>query len=292
MTGTVDPTIENDIMLKGRSSQQRLIGIAVATLVLAKITFVAVSASYFITPELVPKGATFLVPLQTIFFFLYSFIVIAYFTVIMRHPGPVKMPPPTAATMDIVHQQNSQGRLANWRWCFVCAAPKSPIAHHCRRCGLCVEGLDHHCIFTANSCIGAGNIRHFMAFLKLLVIGAVLSTLLSLGFGWKMRLRILHHSLDVWNGPRPFGRAIHMLTYTAQWTLFAPRILAVWIMSFILSLGTALGVSLLLNRQLKVARKGTTVLEEMRRKLAAKNNHGPLGERCLPIAMENDGKIE
>lgn len=301
MNGTVDPTVDKDNLPKGRSLQQRLIGIAVATLVIAKITFVAGSVSFFITPELVPAGLHILVPLQVTFLILYISILVAFFSVITRHPGPVKSPQSTDL-LDSVdrNRQDPQdgGRLANWRWCYMCTAPKSPTAHHCRRCGVCVEGLDHHCIFTANSCIGAGNIDCFMTFLELLVVGAMLSTLLSSWFGYKMRWQIVQHSMDTWYGPRPFGWAVHILTYTTIWTVWAPRLLAVWIMTFVLSLGTALGVSLLLHRQLRVARKGTTVLEEMRRKLAAKSSlrSGAGGEVIImrPGDRENlyDEKID
>jgi ribosomal protein L40E len=279
MNGTVEPTIDKDNLPKGRSLQHRLIGIAVATLVIAKISFVAGSISFLITPELVPAGLHILVPIQVTFLVLYISILVAFFFVITRHPGPVNLPQSTGSPDSDNRNRQDRGRLANWRWCYMCAAPKSPTAHHCRRCGVCVERLDHHCIFTANSCIGAGNIGCFMTFIRLLVVGAMLSTSLSLWFGYKMRWQIVQHSVDTWHGPRPFGWAVHILTYTTIWTVWAPRLLAVWIMTFVLSLGTTLGVSLLLHRQLKVARKGTTVLEEMRRKLAAKSSlHSGAGE--------------
>ncbi|EKX39730.1 hypothetical protein GUITHDRAFT_48650, partial [Guillardia theta CCMP2712] len=36
--------------------------------------------------------------------------------------------------------------------------------HHCRRCGYCVEGMDHHC-FYINNCVGDRNHRYFILFL-------------------------------------------------------------------------------------------------------------------------------
>lgn len=37
-------------------------------------------------------------------------------------------------------------------------------AHHCRRCGVCVARMDHHCIYAAN-CVGAGNLKQFLLLL-------------------------------------------------------------------------------------------------------------------------------
>ncbi|KAL8486044.1 hypothetical protein ACS0TY_022958 [Phlomoides rotata] len=31
----------------------------------------------------------------------------------------------------------------------VCSKPKSPRAHHCRSCGMCILDMDHHCPFVS-----------------------------------------------------------------------------------------------------------------------------------------------
>ena len=42
-----------------------------------------------------------------------------------------------------------QGGLRNYTFCHYCSKPKSPLVHHCRSCGTCVLGMDHHCPFVS-----------------------------------------------------------------------------------------------------------------------------------------------
>ncbi|KAG8493138.1 hypothetical protein CXB51_010515 [Gossypium anomalum] len=40
-----------------------------------------------------------------------------------------------------------KGELENYTFCHYCSKPKSPRAHHCRSCGMCILDMDHHCPF-------------------------------------------------------------------------------------------------------------------------------------------------
>ncbi|KAL4333493.1 hypothetical protein GQ457_07G017640 [Hibiscus cannabinus] len=40
-----------------------------------------------------------------------------------------------------------KGDLKNYTFCRYCCKPKSPRAHHCRSCGMCILDMDHHCPF-------------------------------------------------------------------------------------------------------------------------------------------------
>ncbi|KAK8986766.1 hypothetical protein V6N11_010311 [Hibiscus sabdariffa] len=40
-----------------------------------------------------------------------------------------------------------KGDLKNYTFCRYCSKPKSPRAHHCRSCGMCILDMDHHCPF-------------------------------------------------------------------------------------------------------------------------------------------------
>ncbi|KAG7252971.1 hypothetical protein CRUP_037853, partial [Coryphaenoides rupestris] len=51
-------------------------------------------------------------------------------------------------------------------WCPTCRLARPPRAGHCRICGMCVERLDHHCVWI-NSCVGQGNHRSFLLTLLL-----------------------------------------------------------------------------------------------------------------------------
>ena len=48
--------------------------------------------------------------------------------------------------------------------CATCKLPKPPRSKHCRLCGYCVARYDHHCVWL-RTCVGAGNLKWFIAFL-------------------------------------------------------------------------------------------------------------------------------
>ncbi|CAL8294295.1 unnamed protein product [Lota lota] len=54
-------------------------------------------------------------------------------------------------------------------WCPPCRLARPPRAGHCRVCGVCVQRLDHHCVWI-NSCVGQGNHRSFLLTLLLFLL--------------------------------------------------------------------------------------------------------------------------
>ncbi|XP_015250787.1 PREDICTED: palmitoyltransferase ZDHHC23 isoform X1 [Cyprinodon variegatus] len=46
-------------------------------------------------------------------------------------------------------------------WCSVCRVERPPRAGHCRICGVCVQRLDHHCVWI-NNCVGQANHGSFL----------------------------------------------------------------------------------------------------------------------------------
>uniref|UniRef100_A0A3Q3FUP6 Palmitoyltransferase n=1 Tax=Labrus bergylta TaxID=56723 RepID=A0A3Q3FUP6_9LABR len=54
-------------------------------------------------------------------------------------------------------------------WCPVCRVVQPPRAGHCRICGVCVQRLDHHCVWI-NSCVGQANHRSFLLTLVLFLL--------------------------------------------------------------------------------------------------------------------------
>lgn len=61
-----------------------------------------------------------------------------------------------------------QGSKEEWeeclQWCVECQGYKAPRAHHCRKCGRCVQKMDHHCPWI-NNCVGEWNQKYFLQFL-------------------------------------------------------------------------------------------------------------------------------
>ena len=56
--------------------------------------------------------------------------------------------------------------------CYECLVPKKEGQMHCNLCKVCVEGMDHHCIFYGK-CIGKNNIKTFNASIVVLIMNAV-----------------------------------------------------------------------------------------------------------------------
>lgn len=65
------------------------------------------------------------------------------------------------------------------RFCVHCNVFKPDRAHHCSSCRECVLGMDHHCPFTGNSCIGLWNRKFFVLFLYYATLSCVLVAFLT-----------------------------------------------------------------------------------------------------------------
>lgn len=65
------------------------------------------------------------------------------------------------------------------RFCVHCNVFKPDRAHHCRSCRECVLGMDHHCPFTGNSCIGLWNRKFFVLFLYYATLSCTLVAVLT-----------------------------------------------------------------------------------------------------------------
>ena len=64
------------------------------------------------------------------------------------------------------------------KYCMVCKGYRTENMEHCEECGVCVEGLDHHCGFF-NKCIAGPQKFAFYGFLGA-VFGGFLSILVTL----------------------------------------------------------------------------------------------------------------
>ena len=56
---------------------------------------------------------------------------------------------------------------------------------HCSDCGVCIEGMDHHCPWSSK-CIGKGNLKIFWAFAGLATLGVLYLTVVLIIVGTGM----------------------------------------------------------------------------------------------------------
>ena len=209
--------------------------------------------------------------------FLYSFVVYNYALVLWRSSGKVEgsdakwFTDLQARVRDFRENRAEKNNLGvlpflGYSWCHVCQCIKPPRAHHCRRCGVCVYKLDHHCVYAGNKCIGEGNVAPFIRFLVTLIIGSTVCVVISLLYAWLHRTRLFRLSMKSWNFPIDMTWSKSMvrpLLFLYKWftqAVFAER---VWAVVFLTSMAASIGVSLLLHRQLVLTRRSTTWLEEL-----------------------------
>lgn len=208
---------------------------------------------------------------------LYSIVVYNYGLVLWRSSGKVKGSNATwfVDLRDRVRDCREKRAVKNnkavlpfmgYSWCHICQCIKPPRAHHCRRCGVCVYNLDHHCVYAGNKCIGEGNVAPFIRFLATLTVGSTVCVVISLLYAWLHRTRLFRLSLKSWNFPMEITWSqslIRPVWFLYKWftqAVFAER---VWAVVFLTSMAASIGVSLLLHRQLVLSRRSTTWLEEL-----------------------------
>ena len=89
---------------------------------------------------------------------LLNFFVCLFFTVMIGWSWH------TAVNSDPGFQPPSEEVKKSEPQCARCNAIRlNDTIHHCRKCGKCVDGMDHHCIWT-NNCVGVNNRKAFVLF--------------------------------------------------------------------------------------------------------------------------------
>ena len=100
-----------------------------------------------------------------VLFFLLS--VLTFLAVFFRDPGYTKQIELSEFYRHLDRALKEDRNLDYF--CFFCRCLWSSTGVHCRTCGRCVEGFDHHCNIV-NNCIGHRNHGRFLAFLTLSTI--------------------------------------------------------------------------------------------------------------------------
>ncbi|PON36690.1 Zinc finger, DHHC-type, palmitoyltransferase [Parasponia andersonii] len=164
--------------------------------------------------------------------------------------------------------------LENYTFCQYCSKPKSPRTHHCRSCGKCIQDMDHHCPFIGN-CVGAGNHRHFIAFLISAAISMIYVAFVCTYAGLHVWPSLSYRShVNGYNSNmalRALKEIIFALLRSAV-LLSARGLVLVYL--FVSSVSVELGLSVLLWQQLCYIYEGKTYLSH----LSSRGNNN-VGER-------------
>ncbi|KAK6137307.1 hypothetical protein DH2020_028948 [Rehmannia glutinosa] len=159
-----------------------------------------------------------------------------------------------------------KGGLENYTFCHYCSKPKSPRAHHCRSCGVCILEMDHHCPFIGN-CVGAANHQCFIIFLIFTVISTLYVAIVT-----------SYSALYIWPplDYRPVGRFSGFVNSELMFRILKEKILSflrsavflpvrglVLVYLFIASVSVGIGLSVLLWQQLSYIYVGKTYLSHL-----------------------------
>lgn len=170
-----------------------------------------------------------------------------------------------------------KGGLEDYTFCQYCLKPKSPSAHHCRSCGMCVLDMDHHCPFIGN-CVGAGNHRSFILFLISAVVSTMYVSIISAYVALQMWPSIDNSPLVVLNASSSNGLILRALKemvltfFTSIQFLSIRGFLLVYL--FIASISVEIGIGVLLWQQLCYIYEGKTYLSQL-----SSQGNDDIGER-------------
>jgi hypothetical protein len=131
------------------------------------ILSVICSGSLVILPISLSSSRGLLVANQAITWLLTLFVFFNFFSAMSSFTSSVKAC--FGTTLPSSPLQSKEGSVSpmcykGWSWCRTCQFYKPAEASHCRICGVCIVGKDHHCVFI-NNCVGRGNMRSFLLLL-------------------------------------------------------------------------------------------------------------------------------
>lgn len=112
-----------------------------------------------------------------IFVYLFGITTTSFVVTAFRDPGiiPRKLDPdPPMAQVDdwweaYPRELTVQNGRVSVKYCETCATYRPPRCSHCRLCGNCVDGIDHHCSYL-HTCVGK---RNYFSFIVLLITTSI-----------------------------------------------------------------------------------------------------------------------
>ncbi|KAL8543494.1 hypothetical protein ACS0TY_004148 [Phlomoides rotata] len=172
-----------------------------------------------------------------------------------------------------------KGGLENHTFCHYCSKPKSPRAHHCRSCGMCILDMDHHCPFIGN-CVGAANHRCFILFLISTVISTLYVTIMTLYSAVHIWPPLEHTTLSqlsvLADTELIFGVLKDKILALLRSAVFLSVRGLVLVYLFMASVSVGIGLSVLLWQQLSYIYAGKTYLSQLR----AVDSEETMGRDC------------
>ncbi|GHJ84285.1 hypothetical protein NliqN6_0687 [Naganishia liquefaciens] len=140
------------------------------------------------------------------------------------------------------------------KYCDTCKLYRPPRSSHCRLCGNCVEGIDHHCTYLHN-CVGKRNYTSFVTFLVTAILALVYTVVFS----------ALHYSILCSREDITFGTALGRVPEAA--------------VSFLLGILLLSPITALLGYHLRLMVINATTVEQIR--ASAAKEFLPKGERPM-----------
>lgn len=143
------------------------------------------------------KGAG--IAITIVFVYLFGLTVSSMIAASFREPGilPRQLDPdPPYTPVDVYWEANPReirvgpdGKdKISCKYCETCKSYRPPRCSHCRLCGNCVEGIDHHCAYL-HGCIGQRNYFSFIVF----VVTAAITDIYIVVFSAIHFSMICHH---------------------------------------------------------------------------------------------------
>jgi palmitoyltransferase ZDHHC9/14/18 len=121
------------------------------------------------------------IAIVVVFIYIFGLVVSSLIAASLREPGVLPRgldPEPTYTHVDPYWEANAREitvkgkNVLQMKYCETCKTYRPPRSSHCRLCGNCVEGIDHHCSYL-HACVGRRNYFAFIVFLICTTIGTI-----------------------------------------------------------------------------------------------------------------------